>query len=77
MFSLKIFSNGKKVTYKGEVYTVDYVTLVGVDLYVSFKELDFKGHHIRAIATEVDCEPTIMKIPCVEFRDKYIRRFRN
>jgi hypothetical protein len=77
MLSLKIFSPGKKVIFKGQTYTVSYVTLSNMDLYVNFVELDYSGHHVRALSTEVECDVTELKHRDIEFKDRYIRRYRN
>lgn len=62
MIKLKIFSSGKNVFYKGKLHTVDYVTVSGMDLIVTFREVDFRGLPIKADADKIQCEPTVMMV---------------
>lgn len=62
MISLPIFSPGKIVIYDGYPLTIDFVTVCGIDLLITFKETDSRGLPIKAKSTKVECEPTIMFI---------------
>lgn len=69
MFSIPIFSPGKIVIYDGYPLTIDFVTVSGIDLLITFKETDSRGLPIKANSTKVECEPTIMTID----RDRHTR----